>query len=79
MLWLTAAPQHVHRVGEQIAAHDQVAFAAAVSGSKNLMAVVICRDVHDLYEYLTTRLGPSTRSSPTRSAPASSVSSNTDR
>ncbi|MCV7393301.1 Lrp/AsnC family transcriptional regulator [Mycobacterium paraseoulense] len=57
MLWLTAAPQHVHRVGEQIAAHDQVAFAAAVSGSKNLMAVVICRDVHDLYEYLTTRLG----------------------
>lgn len=57
MLWLTTAPQHTHRVGERIAAHDQVAFAAAVSGSKNLMAVVICRDVRDLYAYLTNRLG----------------------
>jgi len=57
MLWLTVAPQHLHRVGELIAAHDQIAFAAAVSGSKNLMAVAICRDVHDLYEYLTDGLG----------------------
>lgn len=57
MLWLTVAPRHTHRVGEQIAAHDQVAFAAAVSGRKNLMAVVICRDVSDLYEYLSNRLG----------------------
>ncbi|OBI20179.1 Lrp/AsnC family transcriptional regulator [Mycobacterium sp. E2497] len=57
MLWLTVAPRHVQRVGEQIAAHDQVAFAAAVSGRKNLMAVVICRDVRDLYAYLTNHLG----------------------
>ncbi|OBF49519.1 AsnC family transcriptional regulator [Mycobacterium sp. 852002-53434_SCH5985345] len=57
MLWLTVAPQHTHRVGERVAAHDQVAFAAAVSGSKNLMAVVICRDVRDLYAYLSNHLG----------------------
>nr|WP_231984201.1 Lrp/AsnC family transcriptional regulator [Mycobacterium sp. E342] len=57
MLWLTVAPRHVQRVGEQIAAHDQVAFAAAVSGRTNLMAVVICRDVRDLYAYLTNHLG----------------------
>ncbi|OCB30525.1 AsnC family transcriptional regulator [Mycobacterium malmoense] len=57
MLWLTVAPRHTHRVGERIAAHDQVAFAAAVSGRKNLMVVVICRDVRDLYAYLSHRLG----------------------
>lgn len=52
MLWLTVAPEHLHRVGEQIAAHEQIAFTAATSGSKNLMAVAICRDVADLYQYL---------------------------
>lgn len=57
MLWLTVAPQHTHRVGELVAAHDHVAFAAAVSGKKNLMAVVICRDVRDLHEYLVNQLG----------------------
>ncbi|OJZ64522.1 AsnC family transcriptional regulator [Mycobacterium paraffinicum] len=57
MLWLTVAPRHTQHVGERIAAHDQVAFAAAVSGRKNLMAVVICRDVHDLYGYLADQLG----------------------
>ncbi|OBI08606.1 Lrp/AsnC family transcriptional regulator [Mycobacterium scrofulaceum] len=57
MLWLTVPPRHTHRVGEQIAAHDHVAFAAAVSGRKNLMAVVICRDFRDLYGYLADQLG----------------------
>lgn len=57
MLWLTVPPRHIHRVGEQLAAHDRVAFAAAVSGRKNLMAVVICRDVRGLYGYLADQLG----------------------
>ncbi|ORV56670.1 AsnC family transcriptional regulator [Mycobacterium europaeum] len=57
MLWLTVAPRHIQRVGEQIAAHDHVAFAAAVSGRTNVMAVVICRDARDLYAYLTDGLG----------------------
>lgn len=57
MLWLTVAPRHTQHVGERIAAHDRVAFAAAVSGRKNLMAVVICRDVDDLYGYLADQLG----------------------
>jgi DNA-binding Lrp family transcriptional regulator len=56
MLWLTVAPQHLHSVGEQIAAHDEIAFAAAVSGHNNLVAVAICHDVDDLYRYLTQRL-----------------------
>lgn len=56
MLWLSVAPRHLHRVGEQIAAHDEVAFVAAVSGHHNLMAVLICRDADDLYRYLTENL-----------------------
>jgi DNA-binding Lrp family transcriptional regulator len=56
MLWLTVAPQHLHDVGEQVAAHDEIAFAAAISGRANLLAIAICRDVEDLYRYLTMRL-----------------------
>jgi hypothetical protein len=32
MLWLTVAPQHLHDIGERIAAHDEIIFAAAISG-----------------------------------------------
>ncbi|WP_406815361.1 Lrp/AsnC family transcriptional regulator [Mycobacterium sp. M23085] len=57
MLWLTVAPRDIQRVGERIAAHDHIAFAGAVSGTKNLIAVAICRDADDLYRYLTEQLG----------------------
>lgn len=56
MLWLTAAPQHLVSIGEQIAAHDEIAYAGATSGRNNLMAIAICRDVDDLYRYLTEQL-----------------------
>lgn len=54
-LWLQVAPAHLHAVGEELAAHQEVAFAAATSGTHNLMAIVICRDTQDFYRYLTTR------------------------
>jgi DNA-binding Lrp family transcriptional regulator len=57
MLWMTLAPKDIHRVGERIAAHDRIAFAGATSGSKNLMAIAICRDADDLYRYLSEELG----------------------
>lgn len=57
MLWLTVAPKDLHRVGERIAAHDHIAFVGATSGSKNLMAIAICRDNDDLYRYLSQQLG----------------------
>ncbi len=57
MLWLTVAPKDVHRVGEGIAAHDQIAFAGATSGSRNVVAIAICRDAGDLYRYLSEQLG----------------------
>ncbi|CPR09826.1 AsnC family transcriptional regulator [Mycobacterium bohemicum DSM 44277] len=57
MLWLTVAPRDIERVGERIAAHHEIAFAGATSGSKNLMAIAICRDADDLYRYLSEQLG----------------------
>ena len=56
MVWLTAAPRHVHGVGEQLAAHPEVASVSAVSGRDNVMAIVVCRDVDQLYRYLSESL-----------------------
>jgi DNA-binding Lrp family transcriptional regulator len=55
-LWLRVAPAHLERVGEELAGHDEVAIAAAISGDHNILAVVICRDADDFYRYLTTRV-----------------------
>lgn len=55
-LWLRVAPAHLERVGEELARHDEVAIAAAISGDHNILAVVICRDAEDFYRYLTTRV-----------------------
>lgn len=57
MLWLTLAPKDIQRAGERIAAHSRIAFAGATSGSKNLIAIAICRDTDDLYRYLSEELG----------------------
>jgi len=56
MLWLTTPPRHLAAVAEQLAAHKETATVIAVSGRNNLLAVVICRDVDDLYRYLAERL-----------------------
>jgi DNA-binding Lrp family transcriptional regulator len=56
-LWLSVAPSSLERVGAEIAAHPEVEFSGAVSGSANLVVAVICRDNPDLYAYLTRRLG----------------------
>ncbi|WP_261991279.1 Lrp/AsnC family transcriptional regulator [Streptomyces sp. OR43] len=55
-LWLRVAPARLERAGDEIAGHDEVAFAAATSGDHNVMAIVICRDAEEFYRYLTTRL-----------------------
>ncbi|MFI6402014.1 Lrp/AsnC family transcriptional regulator [Streptomyces sp. NPDC050548] len=55
-LWLRVAPVHLARAGEELAGHDEVAFAAAISGDSNVMAIVVCRDTEDLYRYLTTKV-----------------------
>ncbi|NEA98424.1 AsnC family transcriptional regulator [Streptomyces sp. SID13726] len=55
-LWLRVAPARLHRVGEELAGHDEVAFAGAMSGDHNIMVIVTCRDAEDFYRYLTIRV-----------------------
>ena len=55
--WLSVAPSHLAAVGEALARHPEVPFAAAMTGPSNVCASVVCADAEDLYAYLTTRLG----------------------
>ncbi|MGW1771102.1 Lrp/AsnC family transcriptional regulator [Streptomyces sp. NPDC002104] len=55
-LVLTVPPARLAQVGADLAGHSEVAFAAAVTGSASLMAVVVCRDTDELYTYLTERI-----------------------
>ncbi|MGW5679362.1 Lrp/AsnC family transcriptional regulator [Streptomyces sp. NPDC003860] len=55
-LWLSVTPSQLQQAGEEVARHDEVAFAGATSGRHNVMAIVICKDVDGLYDYLTHRL-----------------------
>ncbi|WP_327358218.1 Lrp/AsnC family transcriptional regulator [Streptomyces sp. NBC_01304] len=57
MLSITAAPRFLNTVGEALARHEEIAYAAATTGPSNLMAVVVTRDSAHLYEYLSERLG----------------------
>ncbi|GGU96210.1 AsnC family transcriptional regulator [Streptomyces albospinus] len=57
MLWLTVAPAALNRVAESLAEHPEVAYAAVTTGQSNVVAVVLCREPDDLYDYLATRVG----------------------
>ncbi|OMI38749.1 Lrp/AsnC family transcriptional regulator [Streptomyces sparsogenes] len=56
VLWLSVPPAELAAAGEAVAAHPEVAFACATTGPHNLLAIVVCRDVRGLYDYLTTRV-----------------------
>jgi DNA-binding Lrp family transcriptional regulator len=55
-LWLRVTPAHLESIGDELADHPEIAFAAATSGEHNLFATVICRDAEDFYRYLTSRV-----------------------
>ncbi|WNE97616.1 Lrp/AsnC family transcriptional regulator [Streptomyces luomodiensis] len=55
-MWLSVRPSELDATGQKLADHPEVAFACATTGSKNLMATVVCPDVPALYTYLTTRI-----------------------
>jgi DNA-binding Lrp family transcriptional regulator len=55
--WLAVAPAELTTVGTILAGHPEVPFVAATTGPTNLMATVICQDTHQLYRYLTERIG----------------------
>ncbi|AGL19471.1 AsnC family transcriptional regulator [Actinoplanes sp. N902-109] len=55
-LWFTVAPHDLAAVGARLADHQQLAYAAAVTGSANLMANAVFADAGALYRYLTTEV-----------------------
>ncbi|HEY1916018.1 MAG TPA: Lrp/AsnC family transcriptional regulator [Streptosporangiaceae bacterium] len=56
-LWLTVEPARLGDLGLQLADHPEVPFCAAVTGTSNLLASVVCRDIEALYQYVSTRVG----------------------
>jgi DNA-binding Lrp family transcriptional regulator len=56
-LSMSVPPSELAAVGDALAGHPEVSFAAATTGPENLMAAVTCRDDHALYRYLTERIG----------------------
>ncbi|MDT0476580.1 Lrp/AsnC family transcriptional regulator [Streptomyces griseoviridis] len=57
MLWLTVAPSALADVGEALASHWEVRFAAATTGPANLVASVGCADTGAFYRYLSRTVG----------------------
>ncbi|SHM93601.1 Lrp/AsnC family transcriptional regulator [Cryptosporangium aurantiacum] len=56
MMWLSVAPHALVQAAETLAGHPEVPFVAATTGSTNIVASLVCRDVGALYEYLTNRV-----------------------
>ena len=53
---LERAAGAVARLDRALAAHPEIPFAGATTGTTNLAASALFRDTRDLYAYLTTRL-----------------------
>jgi DNA-binding Lrp family transcriptional regulator len=56
MLWLKVEPASLDAAGRAVAAHPEIPFAAATTGTTNLAVSAVFRDTRQLYVYLTTRL-----------------------
>ena len=52
-LWLEVEPGRLAEVGEALARHTEVAFAAATTGTANVYAAINCKNPGALYRYLT--------------------------
>ncbi|MPY61376.1 Lrp/AsnC family transcriptional regulator [Streptomyces spongiae] len=57
-LWITAEPARLQAVGEALATHDEVAYAAATAGPSNIFVTAVVRDTAHLYAYLSGTIGP---------------------
>ncbi|MEU4722452.1 Lrp/AsnC family transcriptional regulator [Nonomuraea dietziae] len=57
ILWLTVEPAALRHAAQAVAAHPEIAFAAATTGPTNLLMFVACRDTEALYDYLEGRIG----------------------
>jgi len=56
VLWMAVAPAHLMAVGQQLAEYREVPFAAATTGSTNLMASLSCSDDYALFEFMTKEI-----------------------
>ncbi len=56
-LWLRVHPSEVKNVGRSLAREPEIAFAAAISGPYNVHAVAHCRDLDELFEFSSDRIG----------------------
>jgi DNA-binding Lrp family transcriptional regulator len=56
ILWLSVRPVHLVTVAEALARQPEVALVAVTTGTTNLLAKVVCRDVDALYAYLTEQV-----------------------
>ena len=54
LAWFVVDPGHLDQAGQALAGHDEVAFAAAVTGRTNLFATVLTSEPAGVYHYLTT-------------------------
>lgn len=57
-LFLRVSPSHLQAVGEALAARPEVSMAAAISGTHNLMATIVCQSLFDVYTFTTEQIGP---------------------
>ena len=53
LLWMSVVPAKLAEVGQDLAGRAEIPFAAATTGSTNLVAAVLCADDRSLYEYIT--------------------------
>lgn len=68
-IWLSVPPSALEEVGQALAQHPEVAFAAATTGPSNVVASVVCRDGQELYRYTVERLGALTAIQHAETAP----------
>ncbi|WP_405595496.1 Lrp/AsnC family transcriptional regulator [Streptomyces sp. NBC_01092] len=57
VLWITTTPAALSAVGKALAAHDEIAHAAAIAGPCSIVATAVVRNTADLYAYLSGPLG----------------------
>ncbi|WP_310433091.1 AsnC family transcriptional regulator [Streptomyces sp. 3330] len=57
VLWITTAPSAMHTVGQALAGHDEIAFAAATAGPSHIVVTAVVRGTAGLYAYLSGPLG----------------------
>ncbi|MEV4114979.1 Lrp/AsnC family transcriptional regulator [Nonomuraea sp. NPDC049695] len=58
VLWLSVEPAALDIVGNALAGHSEVAYAAATTGPTSIYASVACPTTPALYDYLTRRIAP---------------------